>query len=160
MAAARGVLASCCAAGACRALAGAAPLSCAEGIEPSCTLTRTRLDVVHATATVGEIVATVLAFALIGLGLLPARPLAGGGPRQPGDRRPVWLVLTALTGVSYLSGDVDEIKGALQRGDQLLFGAWLALLGIWASRGNEDPTSDGEMVGGSAGQDLLREDAG
>jgi hypothetical protein len=45
-----------------------------------------------------------------------------------------WLLLTALTGVTYLGDTIDGVKGLLQRADQVLFGAWLVLLGIWASR--------------------------
>jgi hypothetical protein len=45
----------------------------------------------------------------------------------------VWLVLTILTGVSYLSDEVDEIKGAFQRIDQVLFGVWLVVLACAAS---------------------------
>jgi hypothetical protein len=42
-------------------------------------------------------------------------------------------VLTILTGVSYLSDEVDEIKGAFQRIDQVLFGVWLVVLACAAS---------------------------
>lgn len=51
----------------------------------------------------------------------------------------VWVGVTALTGVSYLSADVDAIKGALQRADQILFGIWLALLGLWAAHHSAAP---------------------
>lgn len=47
-------------------LASAAPLDCAEGLEPTCSLAYDPLDVVHALATGGEILATILAFALVG----------------------------------------------------------------------------------------------
>jgi len=46
----------------------------------------------------------------------------------------LWLLLTGLTGISYLSADLDSVKGLLQRGDQLLFGAWLILLGLRAAQ--------------------------
>ena len=46
----------------------------------------------------------------------------------------VWLLLTAVTGLSYLSADVDSVKGIFQRADQLFFGAWLILLGLWGAR--------------------------
>ena len=39
-------------------VAGAAPLSCPEGIEPRCTLAEDPGDLIHALATGGEIVAT------------------------------------------------------------------------------------------------------
>ncbi len=134
--------------GALAAIAGAAPLSCPEGIEPTCSLNEDTLDLVHAAATVGEIATTVLAFGLIGLGLLQlrGRPLPRQAPHWPAARRAgwitlaigvAWLVLTALTGVGFLSGEVDAIKGALQRADQILFGIWLALLGWWA----QDPAA-------------------
>jgi hypothetical protein len=53
--------------GAFATVAGAAPLSCPEGIEPTCTLAEDPTDVLHALATGGEIVATVLAFLFLGL---------------------------------------------------------------------------------------------
>jgi hypothetical protein len=131
--------------GAFATVAGAAPLSCPEGIEPSCTLAEDPGDVVHALATGGEIVATVLAFLFLGLALLS--PQERGRPlgRIPSQRSAApsagrvtlaigaaWVALTVLTGVSYLSGDIDAIKGLVQRADQILFGIWLALLGLWA----------------------------
>jgi len=111
-------------------LASAAPLSCAEGLEANCKLQEDGLDVVHALATGGEIIATVLAFALIGWGL------RRGGRREIGAFTlvlgAVWLALTIVTGVSYLSNGVDELKGAFQRVDQLVFGGWLLAL-AWAA---------------------------
>lgn len=133
------------ASGAMVVVASAAPLDCAEGLEPSCSLAYDPLDVIHAIATTGEIIATILAFLLIGLGLDQARvrPIprisrvgtdsrgsAGGVTLVLGA---VWLLLTALTGVTYLGDAIDGVKGLLQRADQVLFGAWLILLGIWAS---------------------------
>jgi hypothetical protein len=127
--------------------AGAAPLSCPEGIEPSCSLAEDPLDVVHALATGGEIIATLLAFLLLGLALLPpgGRPFGriasqrsaspGGAGRVTLGIGAVWLLLTAATGLAYVSGDVDAAKGVLQRSAQVLFGTWLALLGLWFSRG-------------------------
>ncbi|HEX3240637.1 MAG TPA: DUF998 domain-containing protein [Solirubrobacterales bacterium] len=132
-------------------VAGAAPLSCPEGIEPSCTLAEDPADVVHALATGGEIVATVLAFLFLGLAFLslgdrhfPPRggemaithSSAGWSTLGMGA---VWLALTVLTGVAYLSGDVDAVKGLLQRADQILFGVWLALLGLWAAHHSDAP---------------------
>jgi len=126
-------------------VASAAPLDCAEGLEPSCSLAYDPLDVIHVAATTGEIIATVLAFLLIGLGF---RALRGRHLNRPAGqmttalRDPglitlaigaLWLLLTALTGVTYLGDAIDGVKGLLQRGDQVLFGAWLILLGIWAS---------------------------
>lgn len=112
---------------------GGAPLSCAEGLEASCSLAYDPFDVIHGTANFLEIGATALAFGLVGLGLSRLAPwrrrgratLAIGG---------VWLLLTAVTGLSYLSADADSVKGIFQRADQLLFGAWLILLGFWAAR--------------------------
>jgi hypothetical protein len=112
---------------------GGAPLSCAEALESSCSLAYDPFDVIHAAANVAEIATTALAFGLVGLGL----------GRFPPWRRAsqvtfaigaLWLLLTALTGVSYLSADVDSVKGLLQRADQLLLGVWLVLLGLLASR--------------------------
>jgi hypothetical protein len=143
--------------GAMGVVASAAPLDCAEGLEPTCSLAYDPLDLIHAVATTGEIIATVLAFLLIGLGLLPtpgrvctlssmARQSANsaGGARGESWLRScgvvtlvlgaAWLLLTALTGVTYLGDAIDGVKGLLQRGDQVLFGAWLILLGVWTAR--------------------------
>jgi hypothetical protein len=112
-------------------IAAAAPLSCAEGLEAACHLRDDTGDVVHSIATGGEIAATVLAFALLGLGLLR------GGRREFGWATlalgVLWLALTIITGVSYLSAGVDEIKGAFQRGGQVIFGAWLVALACAAT---------------------------
>ncbi len=118
-------------------IAAAAPLSCAEGLEAACNLRDDALDIVHSIATAGEIGATVLSFALLGLGFLRA------GRREFGwvtlGFGAVWLALTIVTGVSYLSGGVDEIKGAFQRIDQVVFGVWLVTLAIAiAPRAGED----------------------
>jgi hypothetical protein len=136
----RGVLALL-AAGALVAVTGAAPLSCAEGLEARCELAYDPLDLIHSTATFGEIIATALAFAWIGLGLLKLDPgwhLSPAGLQAPTAGRvtlvigAVWLALTALTGIGYLIADLDSVKGLLQRTDQVLFGAWLVMLGVWA----------------------------
>ena len=135
------------ASGAMVVVASAAPLDCAEGLEPACSLSYDPLDVIHAAATTGEIIATILAFLLIGLGFFNLTPrgsplsrIATQRTATPGDLGvatlvlgAVWLLLTALTGVTYLGDAIDPIKGLLQRADQVLFGAWLALLGFWAS---------------------------
>lgn len=133
------------ASGAMVVVASAAPLDCAEGLEPTCSLAYDPLDVIHAVATTGEIIATILAFLLIGLGLLDRRVRSNPHiSRVKTDSRAsagavtlvlggLWLLLTALTGVTYLGDAIDGVKGLLQRADQVLFGAWLILLGIWAS---------------------------
>ena len=110
-----------------------APLSCAEGLEASCSLAYDPFDMIHATANIAEIVAAVLAFGLVGLGLsrLATRRRAGQATLTIGA---LWLLLVAVTGVSYLSADADSVKGLLQRADQVVFGGWLVLLGLWASR--------------------------
>lgn len=122
----RGVLALL-AAGALVAVTGAAPLSCAEGLEAGCELAYDPLDLIHSTATFGEVVATTLAFAWIGFGLrgLPRRVTLVIGA--------AWLALAALSGLGYLLADLDSVKGLLQRLDQVVFGAWLVLLGVWAN---------------------------
>jgi hypothetical protein len=114
-------------------IAAAAPLSCAEGLESACSLAYDPFDIIHATANLAEIAAAALAFGLVGLGLrrLPRERGAGDLTLAIGA---VWLILTAATGLSYLSGDIDSVKGLLQRADQLVFGAWLVLLGLWFSR--------------------------
>ena len=119
-------------------IAGASPLSCPEGIEPSCTLAEDPGDVIHALATGGEIVATVLAFLFLGLGLGRTACLSSPTGRRKANAGRVtlaiglaWVLLTAATALAYLSGDVDAIKGILQRLAQILFGGWLAVLGLW-----------------------------
>jgi hypothetical protein len=131
-------------------IASAAPLDCAEGLEPTCSLSYDPLDVVHSLATGGEIAATVLAFALIGLALLDrGRPLSS--PERQTTTTPrvagymtlilglIWLLLTILTGVTYLGDGVDSVKGLFQRTDQVVFGIWLVLLGLWARGGKLRP---------------------
>jgi hypothetical protein len=123
-------------------IAAAAPLSCAEGLEAACDLREDALDIVHSIATAGEIGATVLSFALLGLGFLRA------GRRDFGwvtlGFGALWLALTIVTGVSYLSDGVDEIKGAFQRVDQVLFGIWLVTLAVAvAPRAGEGDPSPG-----------------
>jgi hypothetical protein len=112
---------------------GGTPLSCAEGLEAACSLAYDPFDVVHATANLAEIATAAIAFGLVGVGLrgIAAERAAGRATLAIGA---LWLLLTALTGLSYLSGDVDSVKGLLQRADQLLFGGWLILLGAWAAR--------------------------
>jgi hypothetical protein len=112
---------------------GGAPLSCAEGLEAACSLAYDPFDVIHAAANLTEIVATALAFGLVGIGLHRLAPERGAG-RVTLALGALWLLLTAATGLSYLNGDVDSVKGLLQRADQVLFGAWLVLLGLWVSR--------------------------
>jgi uncharacterized membrane protein len=112
-------------------VAASAPLSCAEGLEAACSLKEDPLDLVHSVATAGEIGGTILSFALLGLGFLR------GGRRRFGIATfafgTIWLALTIVTGVSYLSDGVDEIKGAFQRVDQVIFGVWLVVLAVAAS---------------------------
>jgi hypothetical protein len=124
---------------------GAAPLSCAETLDPSCSLNYDAVDVIHATADILSSVATVLAFGWLYLGLdriSSARKAA----RTTLALGVVWLVLTLVTAVSYTSGDVDSVKGLFQRAGQVVFGVWLVLLGWWASEPGEDagkPVGDG-----------------
>lgn len=127
----RGVLAL--AASGALAAIGGAPLSCAEGLEAACSLAYDPFDVIHAAANLAEIASTVIAFGLIGLGLrgLPGRRRAGELTLALGA---FWLILTAITGLSYLDADLDSVKGIFQRADQVLFGVWLVLLGLWATR--------------------------
>jgi MYXO-CTERM domain-containing protein len=119
-------------------VAAVSPLSCAEGLEAACSLKEDPLDIVHSVATAGEIGGTILAFGLLGLGFLR------GGRRRFGIATlafgAVWLALTIVTGVSYLSDGVDEIKGAFQRVDQILFGIWLVVL-AWAATSEDPPRS-------------------
>ncbi|HYC81708.1 MAG TPA: DUF998 domain-containing protein [Solirubrobacterales bacterium] len=154
------------AAGAMIVLASAAPLSCAEGLEANCELQQDGLDVVHALATGGEIIATVLAFALVGLGLRRARGCPSFGhsderttTKGRSEERTttlravgtftlvlgaVWLAFTIVTGISYLSHGVDELKGAFQRVDQLVFGGWLLALAWAVLRDQGGSAPDGE----------------
>lgn len=127
-------------------VAASAPLSCAEGLEAACSLKEDTLDIVHSVATAGEIGGTILAFGLLGLGFLR------GGRRRFGIATlafgAVWVALTIVTGLSYLSGGVDEVKGAFQRVDQILFGAWLVVLACAATGGKESPAGQGEGAAG------------
>ena len=127
-------------------VAASAPLSCAEGLEAACSLKEDALDIVHSVATAGEIGGTILAFGLLGLGFLR------GGRRRFGIATlafgAVWLALTIVTGVSYLSNGVDEVKGAFQRIDQILFGAWLVVLACAATSGKESPAGQGADAAG------------
>jgi hypothetical protein len=119
------------------AAVGGAPLSCAEGLESSCSLAYDPFDVIHATANIAEIATAALAFWLIGLGLSRLAPWRRAGQATLAIGA-FWLLLTVVTGLSYLNADVDSIKGIFQRADQLLFGAWLILLGFWANRDLSD----------------------
>jgi hypothetical protein len=112
-------------------VAASAPLSCAEGLEAACSLKEDPLDLVHSMATAGEIGGTILAFGLLGLGFMR------GGRRRFGIATlafgAIWTALTIVTGISYLSHGVDEVKGAFQRVDQILFGVWLVVLACAAT---------------------------
>jgi hypothetical protein len=112
---------------------GATPLSCAEGLEASCSLAYDPFDLIHATANIAEIASTALAFGLVGLGLSRLGPWHRAG-RATLAIGAVWILLTAASGLSYLDADVDSVKGILQRADQLFFGVWVVLLGLWGSR--------------------------
>jgi hypothetical protein len=106
------------------AIGGVAPLNCAEALERACDLSYDPFDLVHTSANLLEAVALAAAFALVGAGLrgrLGRSTLALGG---------LWLALMAASGLAYLVGDLESAKGLLQRGAQLLLGAWLALLAI------------------------------
>jgi hypothetical protein len=115
-------------------VAASAPLSCAEGLEAACSLKEDPLDVVHSIATAGEIGGAILAFGLLGVGFLR------GGRRRFGIATlafgAIWLALTILTGVSYLSDGVDDVKGAFQRVDQIIFGVWLVVAACAATVGS------------------------
>jgi hypothetical protein len=63
----------------------------------------------------------------------------------------VWLALTVLTGISYLNGDVDSVNGLFQRVSQVAFGAWLVLLGGWASEAGDDARQPLGDRGGNRG---------
>jgi hypothetical protein len=117
-------------------IAAAAPLSCAEGLEAACNLRDDTVDIVHSIATGGEIAATVLAFGFLGIGLLRTGRRGFGVAILAFGA--VWLALTIVTGVSYLSDGVDEVKGAFQRVDQIVFGVWLVTLAIGVTSASDD----------------------
>lgn len=121
------------AAGGLIAIGGAAPLSCAEDLDSACTLSYDLPDVIHAGANIVAIGATGVAFALVGSGLLRLDRWrrAGWATLAIGS---LWLLLAALTGLSYLVESIGSVNGLIQRCEQVLFGAWLVLLGAWASR--------------------------
>jgi hypothetical protein len=126
-------------------MGGAAPLNCAESLDPACSLNYGAVDVLHAAADILSTLATVLAFGWLYLGLdrLPARRGAARATLAIGV---VWLALQLVTGLSYVNGDVDSVKGLFQRAGQVAFGVWLVLLGWWASEGRQDgrePVGDG-----------------
>jgi hypothetical protein len=121
------------AAGVLAAIGGAAPLNCAEALERACELSYDPFDLIHTSANLLEIVTLALAFAFVGIGLTRLFPPGPFG-RTTLVVGAAWLLLTALSGLSYLSDDVDSAKGVAQRGAQVVFGVWLVLLGVWASR--------------------------
>jgi hypothetical protein len=120
------------AAGVLAAIGGAAPLNCAEALERACDLSYDPFDVIHTSANLLEIVALALAFAFVGVGLTRLSPPGPFGQATIAIGA-LWLLLAALSGLGYLNGDVDSVKGLFQRADQLVLGAWLVLLGIWAA---------------------------
>ena len=131
--------------GALTVVGGAAPLSCAESLDPSCSLHYDVVDVVHATADIASTVATGLAFGWLYLGLDRIRPRRGAA-RATLAIGVIWLVLALVTGVSYVNGDVDSVKGLFQRAGQVAFGALLVVLGWLASGAGENgrqPVGDG-----------------
>jgi hypothetical protein len=71
-------------------------------------------------------------------------------PVGPGARGTLVLrlALILVTGVSYVSSDVDSVKGLFQRAGQVALGVWLVLLGWRASESGEDA---GEPVGDGGG---------
>jgi hypothetical protein len=126
-------------------LGGLAPLNCAEALERACELSYDPFDLLHTSANLLEVAALATAFALIGTGLacLAERgsPLVRIAPQRTAAMARVtlalgalWLALTALSGLGYLLGDLEAAKGIFQRGAQLLLGAWLTLLALWAVR--------------------------
>jgi hypothetical protein len=124
-------------------IGGSAPLSCAESLDTFCSLHYDAVDVLHATADILSTVATVVAFGCLYLGLdrISSRRGAAWATLAIGV---VWLVLTLVTGVSYVNGDVDSVKGLFQRAGQVAFGAWLVLLGWSASVADDrrEPVGD------------------
>ena len=124
----RGLLALA-AAGLLAAAGGAAPLNCAEALERACELSYDPFDLLHTTANLLEVGALVAAFAGVGLGRTRLDPRDRLG-RATLTIAAVWLALMAVAGLGYLVGDLGELKGLLQRCAQLLFGAWLVLLGV------------------------------
>jgi hypothetical protein len=113
------------------AVGGASPLDCAEAFEASCSLSYDPLDLLHTGANLVEVAVTTLAFALVGVGLTRLDPRGAAG-RATLAIGAVWLALTAFSGLGFLLGDVGSVKGLCQRAAQLLFGAWLVALGVWA----------------------------
>jgi hypothetical protein len=113
-------------AGAFVVIASAAPLSCAEGLEANCRLADDGIDLVHDLATAGEIIATGLAFIFVGWGLR-GRGFAGVAAWTL-VLGALWVVFAIVTGLSYVSDPLDDVKGAFQRGDQVAFGLWMLVL--------------------------------
>lgn len=137
----RGILALALA-GALTAIGGLAPLNCAEALDRRCTVNNDPLDVIHTSANVLEILVTAAAFAALAVGLRQLWPRRAAA-RVTLAIGAAWLLLSALTAVSYFSGEIDSIKGLCQRAVELLFGGWLVLLAAWAesSAGAAEPSS-------------------
>jgi hypothetical protein len=129
---------------------GAAPLSCAESLDPSCSLNYDAVDVLHAIADILSTVATVIAFGWLFLGL-DRISWRRGAARATLAIGVVWLALTLVTGISYVNGDVDSVKGLLQRAGQMAFGLWLVLLGWWASTADDGGQPLGDRGGDRVG---------
>lgn len=133
-------------AGVLTAIGGAAPLNCAEALDPRCTVSYDPLDVVHTSANVLEIAISASAFLLLGLGLQRLWPQRSAG-RATLTIGVVWLLLSLVTGLSYFGGELDSIKGLCQRAVELLFGAWLVLLGAWGEQLRELPIASANRHG-------------
>lgn len=105
------------------------PVSCARSLGPGCVRTGDLVDKLHEIESALAVLATGGAMVLIGVGL-----------RRRGGAR--WLgALSVLAGVAFLllSGLIsmresvealNEYKGLLQRGGQLVLGVWLAALAL------------------------------
>jgi hypothetical protein len=93
------------------AIGGAAPLDCAEALDPRCPLNYDPLDVIHTIANVLEILATGLAFGLLGIGFRRLAPRHAAG-RMTLALGILWLLLTALSALSYPSATSTRSRGS------------------------------------------------
>jgi hypothetical protein len=117
---------------------GALPLSCAEGLDPTCEIEGDAIDVLHGIETNLATVAALVAFWLLGRGLRA----------EPGQRAAAtttlvlgiaWLALSiALLAGAYPLDDPGAGTGTIHRASQLVLGAWFVLLGWAGSRPSAD----------------------
>lgn len=122
-------------AGALTVLDGVLPLSCARSLDPTCALDHDAIDVAHAIESVAVVVATAVSFWFVGRGgggLALGTDAARAGQLERATRilGALWLLFTLAYAAKYAIDDLAGTKGLFQRGAQVAFGVWLAVLGV------------------------------